>query len=65
MLISDVNMPGISGHELAHRAKEMRPDLKIILSSGAERDPHVWPLLRKPFQKSDLTRMMAQVGGVC
>jgi two-component system cell cycle response regulator CpdR len=65
VLITDVNMPDISGYLLADRAKEMRPGLKIILSSGAERDPHGWPLLRKPFLKSDLTRLMADVGGVC
>ncbi len=65
MLITDVNMPDISGYLLANRAKEMRPDLKIILLSGAESDPHGWPLLRKPFLQSDLMRMMADVGRVC
>jgi CheY-like chemotaxis protein len=65
VLITDVNMPGISGHLLADRAKEMRPDLQVILSSGAETDAHGWPLLRKPFLRSDLTRMMAQVTKVC
>ena len=59
VLITDVNMPGISGYQLAHQAKEIRPELKVILLSGAERDPHGWPLLRKPIQHSDLTRMMA------
>jgi CheY-like chemotaxis protein len=65
MLITDVNMPGISGNLLADRAKQMRPHLKIILLSGAESDPHGWPLLRKPFLQSDLTRMIANVGRVC
>ncbi len=65
ILITDVNMPGISGYQVAERAKEMRPDLKVILTSGAESDAHGWPLLRKPFLKSDLRRMMADVGGVC
>ncbi len=62
VLISDVNMPGISGYQVADRAKEMRPELKVILLSGGESDPHGWPLLRKPFLKSDLTRMMTDVG---
>ena len=65
VLITDVNMPGISGYHLADRAKEIRPELKVILLSGAERDPHGWPLLHKPIQQSDLTRMMAQLGRVC
>ena len=65
VLLTDVNMPGVSGYQLAEWAKEMRPSLKVVLLSGAESDPRGWPLLRKPFLKSDLTRMMAQVGGVC
>ncbi len=65
VLLTDVNMPGVSGYQLAEWAKEMRPGLKVILLSGAESDPHGWPLLRKPFLKSDLTRIMADVGGVC
>ncbi len=65
MLITDVNMPGISGYQLADRAKEIRPDLKVVLSSGAESDAHGWPLLRKPFLQSDLRRVMSDVGGVC
>jgi CheY-like chemotaxis protein len=64
LLITDVNMPGISGCQLADRAKEMRPGLKVILLSGAETDPHGWPLVRKPFLQSDLMRAMSDVGGV-
>jgi two-component system cell cycle response regulator CpdR len=30
MLITDVNMPGMSGHELAERAMHMRPGLKVV-----------------------------------
>ncbi len=60
-----MNMPGVSGYQLAEWAKEMRPGLKVILLSGAESDPHGSPLLRKPFLQSDLARMMADVGGVC
>ena len=40
VLITDVNMPGISGYQLADQAKEIRPELKVILLSGAERDAH-------------------------
>ena len=65
VLLTDVNMPGVSGYQLAEWAKEMRPSLKVVLLSGAESDPRGWPLLHKPFLKSDLTRMMAQIGGVC
>ncbi len=63
VLLTDVNMPGVSGYQLAEWAKEMRPGLKVVLLSGAESDPHGWPLLRKPFLQSDLVRIMADVGG--
>jgi len=65
VLITDVNMPGISGYQLAEQAKALRPELKVILLSGGERDPHGWPLLHKPIHHSDLVRVMAQVGKVC
>ncbi len=65
VLLTDVNMPGVSGYQLAEWAKEMRPGLKVVLLSGGETDPHGWPLLRKPFLQSDLTRVMADVGGLC
>jgi CheY-like chemotaxis protein len=64
VLIADVNMPGISGYLLADRAKEMRPGLKVILLSGAENDPHGWPLV-KPFLRADLKRALSEVGRVC
>ena len=37
VLITDVNMPGISGYQLADQAKAIRPELKVILLSGAEK----------------------------
>jgi CheY-like chemotaxis protein len=34
VLFSDVMMPGMTGIELAIRARELRPDIKILLASG-------------------------------
>ncbi len=65
VLITDVNMPGITGYEVAARAQRMRPELKIILLSAAETDPRGWPLVRKPFLQADLTRVMANIGVGC
>jgi two-component system, cell cycle response regulator CpdR len=36
LLIADVNMPGLSGYELADRGAHMQPSLKVVLLSGAE-----------------------------
>ena len=63
--ITDVNMPGVSGYQLADWAKQMRPGLRVIMLSGAETDPHGWPLVRKPFLQSDLMRAMSDVGRMC
>ena len=34
ILITDIRMPGINGLELAQKAKEIRPDIRIIILSG-------------------------------
>ena len=34
VLFTDVRMPGMSGTELAEEAQRLRPDLKIVLTSG-------------------------------
>jgi CheY-like chemotaxis protein len=64
-LITDVNMPGLSGIELAEQATKSQPDLKIILLSGAAIDPRGWTLIRKPFMQSDLMRAMEATTGLC
>ena len=63
MLFADINMPGLSGTELAERARDFRPELRILLLSGRESDAHGFPLLRKPFSESDLRRAMTDSTG--
>ena len=65
MLFADINMPGLSGVELAERARDFRPELRILLVSGRESDAHGFPLLRKPFSESDLRRLMAETTWLC
>ena len=63
--ITDINMPGMDGYELAERAKRMRERLKVIVLSGREQDGSGFPLIRKPFLARDLKRTMAQHTGLC
>ncbi|MBV8092134.1 MAG: response regulator [Acetobacteraceae bacterium] len=63
VLITDVNMPGMSGEELAQRASRVRPDLHIMLLSGRERRRGPFPLIRKPFLQQDLAAAMVQETG--
>jgi two-component system, cell cycle response regulator CpdR len=65
ILFADVNMPGLSGRELAERARDFRPQLRVLLVSGLESDGRGFPLLRKPFSQSDLRRVMADTTGLC
>ena len=65
ILITDINMPGMDGHELAERATRIRPSLKVLQLSGRERRREGFPMLRKPFSEEDLARVMQQTTGVC
>jgi CheY-like chemotaxis protein len=65
ILISDINMPGLAGSDLAERAHSYRLHLKVILLTGGPADSRRFPLLRKPFAQSDLQRVMADATGLC
>jgi DNA-binding response OmpR family regulator len=53
LLLSDVDMPGMTGTELAIQLNKERPDTKILLISGLATGMLVlnngWSLLPKPF----------------
>lgn len=65
ILITDINMPGLTGYELAEQAKRMRHGLNPILLSGRESDSHGFPMIRKPFLQDDLRRVMKETTGLC
>jgi len=62
LLLSDIIMPGgMNGVELAREAVTLRPELKVLLSSGyagESVDPTLadgsWPFLRKPYLQEEL-----------
>jgi CheY-like chemotaxis protein len=57
MLVSDVNMPGLSGDEVARQLRTLQPGLKCLFLSGYvdqlfEKRPYLWEgeaYLEKPF----------------
>ncbi len=62
VLVSDVVMPGMDGPTFAEKAREMRPDLRVIFISGYAEDSFRRNLtnddflfLPKPFSLNDLT----------
>jgi two-component system, cell cycle response regulator CpdR len=58
ILITDINMPGMDGHELAARAKSIRSELQVLQLSGRERRRDGFPMIRKPFSFDDLAITM-------
>lgn len=59
VLLTDFVMPMMDGRELVRRAREVRPDLKVILMTGLTGTETIDGLavdaiLKKPFQPSDL-----------
>jgi PAS domain S-box-containing protein len=71
LLFTDVVMPGgMSGVELARAARSLRPDLKVLLTSGfavlaMERaGADNWPLLTKPYRQIELaTKLRRTLNG--
>jgi len=60
LLFTDVNMPGMDGVTLARRARELRPDVELLVTSGrgaiAESDlPKDGAFLPKPYGSRQLS----------
>ena len=63
ILITDINMPGMDGHELAERATNISPELQVLQLSGRERRRDGFPMIRKPFSQEDLAITMQRTTG--
>ncbi len=69
LVVSDVIMPGMRGPELASRLLELRPEARMILTSGhsdvpeafRDRDGRLIPFLQKPFTPVHLAHKVRTV----
>jgi CheY-like chemotaxis protein len=65
LLLTNRDMPGMSGLELAAACRLQRPDLPIILCTGGaplgEPGALIDAVLRKPYQQDELAAMLEQV----
>ena len=62
-VLSDINLPGMEGDELAHRLRQDYPDLKVVLMTGMPKDrypkvPDGIPILPKPISVRELMKAM-------
>jgi two-component system cell cycle sensor histidine kinase/response regulator CckA len=66
LLLSDVDMPLMSGPDLGQRLKKTRPDIHVMLMSGGV-DGNLlvlnygWAFIEKPFVAEKLVRMINDV----
>jgi DNA-binding NtrC family response regulator len=68
LLLSDVDMPGMSGPDLGQLLKERRQKLHVMLMSGAADGSLLvindgWAFIQKPFVAVKLVRMVKDVLG--
>jgi CheY-like chemotaxis protein len=69
LVISDIQMPGLSGLELLRIVKAQRPDLPVLMMSGCVYDAvkktmrqyHADGFLPKPFSLEEFTRQIERV----
>jgi len=57
ILFTDIQMPGMGGEELVDVAVALRPDIRVILTSGCRRPRVEAPFLQKPYSGADLIRV--------
>lgn len=71
LMITDLNMPGINGFELAREARIIAPNMPIIMSTG-EMSPQIEHLaveagiamvLAKPFRANEMLDLVGKVAG--
>lgn len=66
LLLSDIDMPLMSGPDLGEQLKKTRPDLHVMFMSGGQRGNllvlnYGWAFIQKPFVARKLVEMVTDV----
>ena len=70
MMLLDVTLPGLSSREVFEQARQIRPHLKVVITSAYSREAveasfaglQVERFIRKPFRLDDLISVLAHHG---
>jgi CheY-like chemotaxis protein len=68
VLITDINLPKMSGIELAKRALALQPETWVIVASGYQLPPDIEKLgkhvraMTKPFESDQIDAIFAEIG---
>lgn len=71
LMITDLNMPGLDGFELARKAREMAPHMPIVMNTGdmAPETPRlameagITRVLAKPFHLKEILEIVRKIAG--
>lgn len=63
LMITDINMPGIDGFDLAGLATMLRESLSVVLLSGGETEARGFAFIRKPFREQELAKVIKNTTG--
>jgi two-component system, cell cycle response regulator CpdR len=58
LLLTDIQMPAMSGYELAAEVRQRWPELPIVVMSGNDLGGHGYAVVRKPFSKPQLAHVV-------
>jgi CheY-like chemotaxis protein len=69
LILLDLTIPGASSSEVVAEAAQVRPDIRVILTSAYSQEmikdtmsaPQIRNFIRKPFQLEDLVKMLENV----
>jgi len=69
LLLTDFDMPGLSGYELTRQIRALQPDTRVLLTSGTPEDdifpsakPPDWPpFIPKPYSCESLGRKLQEL----
>ena len=67
-VLLDLTLPGLSGREILLALRQIRPDVKVIVTTAYSRETAVesldredrWSFMRKPYRVADLVQMLRQ-----